>query len=404
MSTFRVSQYPNDLTTRLIAQGCTPENHPGNVKWESGYGQFEYKKEFLRDRIYEMPCGLLWREDEWNGRNMGYGGVTWCHENDNPTVRCPYIPARTDCPLKDLRLGGGASWLAQCAGTPTDKPYSETDSLDAVAERERQADEHRAAVALKKFAAAVRAELGSFCPHHARWDRERIKWDYIREYDPNVCPDYCITQPCLRCGMRDSGREGNVLYDVHEHWRRTDGTFFDGEWNEIITRGVRYFKHARRLAICSMTAENPELFDWQIRNSREYANLYFEEHHWHGRFRVEVKNIRVIPKGAKDARDLMADLQAAKDGVTVIHASDQKKAAAETKKERREKAKAAKIRRMEQVVRSGQFSELEQFQQERIEKTIGGDRLEELMEDAARARSIVKPEQVSMFTEQDEGQ
>lgn len=404
MSAVYISEYPNDLTVRLFAQGYTPEHHPDNVRWCS-CGEFEYTPKFLYERVYEMPCGLLWREKSVNGY-MSFNGVSWRHENDNPTTRCPYLPARLDCPMRDARLGydGGAAWMNQCAGTPTDKPYDESRSLDAVAKREQEADEQRAAAALVEFAKKIRAETGSFCPHHARWNRDRAEWAYIREYDPYVCPDYCTTQPCLRCGIRDDGKEGNVLYDIHEYTRREDGSFFDGEWQEIIIKGEKLFDHPRRLAICEMAAANPEHAMRQIRHNRHYSrNLFFEEYHWHGRYRVEAESIRIVRKGGKDVRDLLADLQAVQEGATVVHASDQKRASEQQKRKRRAEAKEKKAQKMEKLVLSGKFGELEPYVQKRIGKVIGADRLRELMLEAERARSAAKPEQMSLFTQvQDE--
>ncbi len=397
MSTFRVSEYPNDLTVKLLAQGCTPDNHPENARWESGWGQFEYTKEFLRNRVYETPCGLFWREESWCGRNMGYGGIEWCHENDNPVVRCPYIPTHHDCALRDSRLR--SSPFAACAVRPVDKPYDYAHSVAATSSAQQDEDAARSKKALKAFAEHIRAETGGFCPDHARWNGDRCEWTYLSEFDPNVCVETCDYQPCLRCGIRDDGKEGNVLYDIRESFLRSDGSLFDGEWNETVLKGARLFNHPRRLAVCEMTVRSADYIMNCVRGKSEYRrNLYFEEHHWHGRYMLSVENIRIVPKGAKDVRDLIADLQAARDGVSVIHASDLKKATDAAKKERREKNKARKASRMEQLILNGHYAELEDFKKNRIEKTLGSDRLEELLKAAKHMEPKNETEQISLFS------
>ena len=93
----------NKLTERLLAEGCTKDNHPDHVKWHYGWEHFEYTLDYLRKTIWEAPCELL-KNGIHSYNNGSYMGVEYCPENDNPRFGCPYYDEKP-CPHRfDIEL------------------------------------------------------------------------------------------------------------------------------------------------------------------------------------------------------------------------------------------------------------------------------------------------------------
>lgn len=139
----------NVLTERLLAEGYTADNFPkdkvhiahgcysGNPL-DNIYGGFEYNRIFCESFTYKTGCGMYVK-----GINvlssMGFMGEEWCHENDNPVIRCPFD--KPDCPCNDPRLhgvsGGGTCIQCWCVCHRTDESYEYENSFEKV-EKERQ--------------------------------------------------------------------------------------------------------------------------------------------------------------------------------------------------------------------------------------------------------------------------
>ena len=146
----------NNLTQRLLDEGYTAENYPKDkVHIASGcysgngnpldniYGGFEYNRIYCDAFTYKTGCGM-----HVIGENvlssMGYMGEEWCHENDNPVVRCPYD--KPNCPMNDERLhgmfGGGTCIQCWCVCHKTEEPYDYEHSFEK-AEKDRQEEMDR---------------------------------------------------------------------------------------------------------------------------------------------------------------------------------------------------------------------------------------------------------------------
>ncbi len=386
---------PNDLTKRLLDDGYTPDHMPDYAQWCSG--EACYKQSYIRTLTYETPCGLLVRgADSGSSGYACIGGVEFRHENGNPSIPCPYIPSRQDCKLRHEALQNSyvRGFPAQCNLRQTDKPWS--DDLDIVNVRKRQQtlDERRQKDGMRALAKEVRKSGVGFCPNHSRWDREKQEAFYLYDYSPYQC-SYCqFTQrPCLRCGMDDQGKKGNVLVDVRERFVIPAVGLLPESFSESITKGIWLFSKPMRLAVCHMSMQNTEWVRGKIEGRREYyVNLYFSEHHGTG-YTLGIENVRVIESGKKDARDLMTDLAAIRDGQTVIHDSDRQAAAKAKKAEGKAKRKNDKVRKYERIVASGEWNQLEDYQYDKIVKTLGMERIDEILAHAETA----KPEQMTMF-------
>ena len=81
-----------------------------------------------------------------------------------------------------------------------------------------------------------------------------------------------------------------------------------------------------------------------------------------------------------DKRDILQDLQDVANGIEVIHAADSLKAAKAQKRARREAAKARHIRKAEAMVLAHGWDGLEDIWKRRAEKLLGGDRIDELLQ------------------------
>ncbi|XBX10733.1 hypothetical protein QMP26_41285 (plasmid) [Enterocloster clostridioformis] len=105
----------NKLTRQLLAAGYTKDQHPDYVKHNGYSSQFEllggfiYQPWFIRKLVFQTGCGLLVAGEEFadDGGGMGYQGITWCAENNNPIIMCPYVKCSCEYknPLLNMKEG-----------------------------------------------------------------------------------------------------------------------------------------------------------------------------------------------------------------------------------------------------------------------------------------------------------
>ena len=134
----------NKLTERLLSQGYTAEHYPKDIvriasgcfsrsgnPLENIYGGFEYASWYADSFTYRTGCEMY-----VHGSNvisgMGYMSEEWCHENDNPVIRCPFD--KPECPQNDPRLngtiGGGLCIQCFCVCHRTDEEYVYEESYE----------------------------------------------------------------------------------------------------------------------------------------------------------------------------------------------------------------------------------------------------------------------------------
>ena len=90
----------NLVTQELLLAGYTEEHYPDYVRLPSGvfgkspleniYGGFEYTQDFLSRKAFRTGCGLYVQASNCIS-DMDYMGVSWCYENDNVLIHCPYM-------------------------------------------------------------------------------------------------------------------------------------------------------------------------------------------------------------------------------------------------------------------------------------------------------------------------
>lgn len=385
----------NLLTQRILAEGYTAENYPDYVRLPtSRWGKdplqnlqdgFEYTPEYRKQMVFKTGCGLLVKGDHFTG-SMGYMGITWIPENDNPVICCPY--RKDKCEKRDPILGGptggGPAKLFQCDCHQTSESYVYEKSIEKVRD-----DESREIK--QKYDEFVKSKNGHVCHWHARYDYWTGEWS--QNYDPMTCARMCMNagKTCDLTHKLVSKKKGNVFYDVKMSYVRHDGTLFDGQEVVKINKGVRLFETAKSMTICGAMAERKKEIQ-----KKEEMNYY-----WEIRFRgwkVEVLNIRAEQR---ESRDLMQDLQDIQEGIQIIHASDVEKSVKAAKKEQRQQARQKKIQRLEKKILEAGYHNLPEYSLDRIhaDKWLGEERIDEL-EYLRRQRlkeESEKPVQISLF-------
>lgn len=394
----------NKLTKRLLAEGYTADNYPKDKvhiancarsrenPLDNPYGGFEYNRVYYEAFVYTTGCGKY-----VYGKNtissMATMGVEWCHENDNPVIRCPYDKA--ECPDNDSRLhgmhGGGLCIQCWCVCHRTDESYEYDNSIEK-ANQERKDEKE-----LKKQN-YIDSKNGRACENHMFYDERNREWNL--RYEPKRCATMCYARNgggyCPILGKQLSKERGNVYYDLKIAQRRydLDGTLFEGQIDTEITKGIRVFESPVSMDICNAYVKTSiDELERHVKLNRYHQELFFAE--YFGRhFTVEIMNVRAEKK---ESRDLLQDLQDIKDGIRISHASDSEKNARELKRENRQKAKEKRISAIEKKVLQVGYYNMDTFEQNRVCKLLDFDRIDELEELRERNLTEVKPEQISMF-------
>lgn len=390
----------NKLTKRLLSEGYTAENYPkdkvhiangcyarnGNPL-ENIYGGFKYNRIYCDAFIYKTGCGMFVKGINVLSR-MGFMGEEWCHENDNPVVRCPYDKAQ--CPENDSRLhgirGGGLCIQCWCVCYKTDEAYDFEHSFEK-AEQERKEEEDR------KYQEYSNAHGGRICRNHMYYNERTREWNL--HYEPKDCAHLCCSQNgyCPILGRQLNKKRGNVYYDLKKSGIRHDGTLFDGEEWVHIEKGIRVFDKPCSMDICEsfIKVQSDEiLHNYMVNHSTEFM--------FNKDLKVEVINIRAE---SKPSRDLMQDLQDIKEGITIIHAYDAEKRNKEMKKEKRQQAQQKKIEKLEKKIIEVGYYNLEPYSLDKnhADKWLGMERIDEL--EKLRKQKLKeeqeKPVQLSLF-------
>lgn len=386
----------NLFTKKLFERGCTFEDYPAYAKMPNPVcdrrlfdvlGGFEYENWYLRQKVYSTGCGLLCRGSDFSNGYMSYMGIDWKPENNNPVISCPY--KKEHCvlrnPLLDHVEGGGTCKISQCDCHEVDVAYDYEHSKDQVwDERHKKIQE--------KFEELKRRKKNHVCYWQTSYNEWTESWE--QGYDPVECARRCLNVGGI-CDLTHtpiSKKRGNVFYDVKITKIRHDGTLFDGQREVSIQKGCRFLETGKSMTIC----ENIVRYGKNYIISHEQMK-YHSEMFLYG-WKVEVQNIRAEQR---ESRDLLQDLQDIREGITIIHVSDQEKRNKELKKQNRAEQKRKREKRLEQkIVKNGWDSlELYSLDYHHAIKWFGQEKIEALekrhqkyLEDEKN-----KPQQMSMF-------
>ena len=352
----------NKLTLELLKQGFTKEHYPDWVRpYDWFYGGFTYSPEKLYSLVFSTPCGLLVDGKHFSYGDMSFMGITWCPENDNPVVRCPYdkVGCKLNHPiLSDRTCETGLSYMCQCACRVTGTPYDYERSYDKAWD-DRRAYENQ----LKQE--FIKSRNGFACPHHMYYHEKEHEW--VMNYDPKECARWKCSGKCNLTKKELDSKKGNVFYDLKITSYRHDETLFDGQRTVTIQKGKKFLESPCSLTICKNIVKlcRADILDRE--KMRRFSELFFNPDTV-----VEVLNVRAE---ARETRDLKQDLADIQEGIKVVHASDLEKQAKATKKQRRADAKAKKAEKIKEKILQNGLDNLEPIDRNRAEKLFTDDEI-----------------------------
>mgnify|MGYP001025021327 FL=1 len=359
----------NELTRRLLAEGWKPEDTPpGTHPYKDYYGGWTYTGEAIRSMVWETPCGLLADGRHFLNGYMSYQGVDWRPENGNPVICCPVFPS-APCPLRDPLLCNerydlhSNDVVYQCACHRTDRPYTYEGSIDEAHDRLwREAGE--------RWEVFKTQHKGRVCRQQSRYGRTTKTWRAF--YDPIDCANLGCCSYCVVLAKELDTRKGNVFYDLRRSWTVKGEGLFPDQRKTIVEKGCKLLGSTASLTLCEAIVKYGRgRIEDRVR-SEFHHDLFFDKS-----LEIEVINLRAA---RVDKRDILQDLQDVANGIEVIHASDSLKAAKAQKRARREAAKARRIRKAEAMVLAHGWDGLEDIWKRRAEKLLGGDRIDELLQ------------------------
>lgn len=364
----------NKLTQRLLSEGYTVERYPKEVKLPGGvygknpleniYGGFKYQKYYSDEFTYITGCGKHVKGIEVID-GMGYMGVEWCHENDNPIIRCPYDKA--DCELNNPLLhgthGGGLCIQCYCECHQTEEVYDYENSIEK-ANKERYEEIER------KYQEYSEKHHGRICRNHMYYNERTKEWRL--DYAPQKCKSVCYSQNRF-CPIRNKPidkKKGNVYYDLKTSTIRKDGTLFDGEKIVSITKGIRFFDKPVSMDICKdfIKLQSDEI------GKKYYWNKASTKKIWDKDFEFEILNIRAE---SRPSRDLMQDLADIREGILIVHESDRIKREKEAKRNAKKKRLEIKKQKIIRKVAKNGYDSLDYSEMKFISKNDIGDEVEE---------------------------
>lgn len=393
----------NKLTKTLLEEGYTADNYPKDEvhiahcylnkenPLDNFYGGFEYNRIYCDSFTYKTGCGMHVKGKNVIS-NMVFMSEGWCHENDNPVIRCPYD--KPECPDNDPRLhcvmGGGLCIQCFCVCHRTDEQYDYKRSFEKV-EKERQEEKKR------KYQEYSDAHNGRVCENHMFYDERTRNWS--QRYEPTRCAHICYSQYgyCPILGRQLSNKRGNVYYDLKTSGavRKEDAqmSLFDKNRYVHIAKGIRYLKKPCSMDICEAIVKTSAD---DIR--RKYEMNHSFERMFDDTYQFEIYNIRAE---SKPSRDLMQDLQDIRDGIEIKFEDDMLKERNEKKKENREKRKQKAIEKLEKKILEVGYWNMETFSIDRVhaDKWLGEERINELEEirNQKLKEEQEKPVQLSLF-------
>ena len=159
-------------------------------------------------------------------------------------------------------------------------------------------------------------------------------------------------------------------------------------------KGCKLLDRATSLTICEAIVKYGRRSIEERIRSRFHRELFFDK-----TLKIEIISARAA---RVDTRDIIQDLQDIANGIQVIHAADSLKAAKEQKRARRAAAKAQRIRKVERMILTHGWEDLDDIWKRRAEKLLDEERIDELAQchtSGGLAPGQTAMEQISVFAE-----
>ncbi|HCA28885.1 MAG TPA: hypothetical protein DEP23_04595 [Ruminococcaceae bacterium] len=370
----------NKLTKKLFAEGYTREKYPDYVNpYNWFYGGFTYTAKHLHSMVFSTPCGLLLTGSYFTNGHTSYAGVEWMAENDNPTVTCPYFSKKEPCQLRHELLCGcellsRLGKIVSCACHQVNEPYDYEHSFYKILDDvEKESGE--------LFKAFNAQKHGHACRLQSYYDRHSKQWHMA--YDPRMCATY----GCSYCDVLQtelSPKKGNVYYDEIATCTEKGYGFFPDKVITAAIKGKKLLKHQVSITICEAIVKYAK---WRI--IKEKTGSY--EHKLKFRndpaFAIQYTNFRAE---IRETRDLAQDLADIGEGIEIVHASDQQKAAKAKKHERRVAAREANKSKLKKRIFEVGFSGLDEIELNRFRKWFSSEEEDEISEEIEKRKALEK--------------
>jgi hypothetical protein len=276
--------------------------------------------------------------------------------------------------------------MSFCSCSTTEEEYDYSKSIEKIIKEKREERD-------QKFLDFSESRSGRVCRTQMRYNEAAQAWEL--HYRPENCAQMKCFGYCPILGKNLDRQKGNVYYDVKLTYRRydLDGTFFEGQVDTQIVKGKRFFKNPVSMDICKafVKLQKDDLKQFVLLN-QYHTELFFAKTR-NLQYSVEILNIRAEHR---ESRDLFQDLEDLKAGILITHESDKVKADKAVKSQRRQIAKEKRIHRLEKKVLETGYEKLEPFEQEKISRLLGADRLAELEKERAE-KPVVKIQQLNLL-------
>lgn len=355
----------NLLTEELLLAGFTQENYPeyviipagssGEKPLDNGYGGFEFKRDYLNKLCYQTGCGLSVRAENCIN-DMSYMGITWCYENDNVLIKCPYY--KKDCKSNHPILVQMQNFCF-CTCHMADQ-YDYGNSIERIL-KEKDAEKE------KLYQRFIQEHNGKVCRNHMFYEPKEKRWEL--RYDPIKCAKRCSFGYCPMRTRMLVKEKGNVFYDVRVSTLRKDGSLFDGEPIVSMLKGKKFLERQVSMDICRAIAASGKdaIFSKEWWNGYSMCKMYDPD------LEIEILNIRAE---RRECRDLEQDLEDIRNGIAVVHESDRIKAEKEKKQFRKQK----RLERLERKIAKNGYGALNDAEKRLAGKLIGIERIKILEE------------------------
>ena len=364
----------NVLTQSLLQAGYTKEQYPDYVRLVNGvsdqfelHGGFEYSPWYLKEMVFSTACGILVRHSDFLSHKMGYQGIWWEAENDNAVIYCPYRV--TECEHRHPSLNDCTMSFCNCHRVK--KKYDYEQSVQKIYDEQ----EKRKNIKLKEFSDRMNQRI---CLHHMKYDWKEEAWSL--NYNPCICAKVCGNSWCTLRDVPLSSKRGHVYYDLEISRIRQDETVFCGQHAVNVIKGIRFLKQPVSMSICKEIAKHCKKIIEREERLKYHAAIFADP--------TLNLHITKVYCASRPSRDLIKDLEDIKNGIHIVHASDEIKQSKEKKSEHRMQLQLQNERKLEKKILANGFDSFPEYSPEykHAVKWFGWERIARLEEQRKAAK------------------
>ena len=194
-------------------------------------------------------------------------------------------------------------------------------------------------------------------------------------YDPRMCATYgCSFCDVLQAEL--SPKKGNVYYDEVVTYTEKGNGLFPDKVITTATKGKKLLNHPASITLCEAIVKYAK---WRIIKQKTESYEFKQRLKFRNdpNFSIQYTNFRAENR---ESHDLIQDLADIDEGIEVIHASDQQKAAKAEKHEKRNEALESKKRRLEKRILEVGFDGLDILENRHYKKWFTAEDKEKIVQ------------------------